>query len=613
MKPKIFSFFKEYWKKLVLICFLGLSCALFDKLSFNSLEYLIRDSLQYLNSPDSVDKSIVTLNINTYSKYGFQYPHKLDTFKTVIDKLQESKPRFILIMMEPLDLLDTVENKKAIFDYLVSQKNVYLNKSESRNDITSFEMDTVFKNYPYFINFVLCRDEGNKKNRREIITYNNKGPPEIVATLKLLGLNPKNSDYFKYSWDYWETKQAYIKSYKLGTFGNYQTDNLFNNSIPSDRFTDKIVIIGTHDEYSYLARGSIFNNFISKSEKNMRAYVTPFQDTVAGIINLYTTGNYVKFLSSAKDMYFVFFFILFLILSKINNIKKLYIYLSLIPTVLIFQVFLYLISSFYIDFSKSIAFLFFTQYFALPIAMFLIFRGHEKQKLIEINDARIDSLLLISERVAHDIRSPLSAINIVLSRLQIENLEYKEIISSSLKRIDETVDKLLTKYKAIPTKNLQTFEKIPVKKIIELLVSEKKMIGPKIKFHISHTQSAEIVGLGYRIELEQIISNILDNSIYALQSIAENPEIFVNLSVKNEHCLIEIEDNGIGIPTEVLSLIGHERVTTKQNEKGNGIALLHAKRTIERMHGRFEIESKEKLRTSVTILLKNVHQSDTGS
>lgn len=293
--------------------------------------------LQYLNSTKNIDKSIVTLNINTFSKYNFKNPHTLETFKKVIDKLQESKPRFIFIMMEPSDLLDNYENKKAIFDYLVSQKNVYLNQAEASNRLTTFQRDPIFKNYPNFLEVTTC-GEIDTVHRWAILFYYSRGIAPIIAELKVLGFNPKEPDFYEYGWDYWETKQAFVKSFKLGTFGNCQTDDLLDGKIQNSVFANKNIFIGTNDEWTHLTRTSIFSAFERRSGKDINKFEIPYQDTVASLINFHTTGDYVKKLSSVNDMYIVFFLLFVLVFLEISHIKKFYTFLALIPIILIFEV-----------------------------------------------------------------------------------------------------------------------------------------------------------------------------------------------------------------------------------------------------------------------------------
>lgn len=265
----------------------------------------------------------------------------------------------------------------------------------------------------------------------------------------------------------------------------------------------------------------------------------------------------------------------------------------------------YVFTDFYLDFSRSIVLLFFLQYLGIPILMFSMFKEQETKKLQEINDARIDALLTVSEKVAHDIRSPLSAINLVISKAAFPDAEYKEIFDGAVKRIDETATKILTQYRTKTGRENEQVEKVDLPDIINEIVKEKKVLNTKVDFEIV-TNSESGLALAIKLDMERIISNILDNSIFALKNIIE-PKIFVGIEDSNDMISLSITDNGTGIPEQVVKLLGNERITTKADTgQGNGIGLLHAKRVIERFNGRFEISSQENVGTTIKISLPKV-------
>lgn len=599
-----------------MIALLAVACAVFGRFEFPRVEVFFRDALQYVNDDEKVDKSLVTFNLDNTSE-KLSRPLKLKFLQTVIDRLQSTKPKYIFLMIEPLDLTNDDTERRDIYNYFKSHKNLYLNAFESRNEISSFIRDPLFKDFPNFFKFIITSDQltgaQDNKNRRAMIYLNNRGPAEIVASLNSLGINTKKLSFFDHNWKYWETTQVYIKNFRLGTFGNFQSSDLLANKIENSMFTDKIVIVGTHDEFSFLAHPSVFDFFGKIEENNVQSSLMPFQEIVAHLINFYTTGDYVKYVGSANDLVIIFFILTLLILVNLTAKTKLIIFLSVIPIILIFEFLIYFFGSYYIDFSRSITLLVFIQYLAIPMLMLLQFKALENSKFKEINDARIDSLLLISERVAHDIRSPLSAINIILSKVKIENAEYTEILKNSLKRIDDTAEKILTKYKSTNlTNGTAQFETINLADIIESLIEEKKTINSKVKYVFLNSYDDNKLVLGHRLELEQVISNILDNSIFALISNSVSPEIQLKTHQQGNTLTLQIVDNGIGVPEAVLNLIGSIRITTKPDGKGNGIALLHAKRIIERMNGNLEIESIESKQTTVKISLK-LAKGDTTS
>ncbi|MEQ1722986.1 MAG: sensor histidine kinase, partial [Pseudobdellovibrio sp.] len=141
--------------------------------------------------------------------------------------------------------------------------------------------------------------------------------------------------------------------------------------------------------------------------------------------------------------------------------------------------------------------------------------------------------------------------------------------------------------------SIDTFDKINIYKMLDKITSEKKILDTKIEYQLLLNETENVLVLGYSIELERVLSNILDNSIYALKRRENNATIKIVTKVSEKQIEIDIRDNGTGIPNTVLKLLGNEEISTKRHEKGNGIGVLHAKRTIERMNGSFEIESVE--------------------
>ena len=76
----------------------------------------------------------------------------------------------------------------------------------------------------------------------------------------------------------------------------------------------------------------------------------------------------------------------------------------------------------------------------------------------------------------------------------------------------------------------------------------------------------------YGSELNQVWTNILDNAADALEG-QEAPEIVIRTYQKDEWVVVEIQDNGPGIPPEVLPRIFDPFFTTKPPGKGTGLGL----------------------------------------
>ncbi|HCY77976.1 MAG TPA: hypothetical protein DHV28_18880 [Ignavibacteriales bacterium] len=90
-------------------------------------------------------------------------------------------------------------------------------------------------------------------------------------------------------------------------------------------------------------------------------------------------------------------------------------------------------------------------------------------------------------------------------------------------------------------------------------------------------------------ELNQVWTNIIDNSIYALD-VGGRLNIETKCNVKNVE--IKIIDNGAGIPAEILSRIFDPFFTTKKVGEGTGIGLDLVKRIIKHHNGEIKVNSK---------------------
>jgi sensor histidine kinase regulating citrate/malate metabolism len=106
------------------------------------------------------------------------------------------------------------------------------------------------------------------------------------------------------------------------------------------------------------------------------------------------------------------------------------------------------------------------------------------------------------------------------------------------------------------------------------------------------------------MDFERVLSNLIDNSLFALKN-NPNPIIAIKFTTTKAYLEIELKDNGTGIDQKILNVLGSERVSTKNNDLvGSGIALIHAKRAIEKMGGSMRINSKEGQGTTITLCLK---------
>ena len=94
----------------------------------------------------------------------------------------------------------------------------------------------------------------------------------------------------------------------------------------------------------------------------------------------------------------------------------------------------------------------------------------------------------------------------------------------------------------------------------------------------------------YGTELNQVWTNLIDNAIDAVNS---QGEIRIRTRREDDQLLVEIHDNGPGIPDDVRAHLFEPFFTTKGVGKGTGLGLIISYRIVgDRHHGELEFESQ---------------------
>ncbi|MEA2050989.1 MAG: FIST N-terminal domain-containing protein [Campylobacterota bacterium] len=210
----------------------------------------------------------------------------------------------------------------------------------------------------------------------------------------------------------------------------------------------------------------------------------------------------------------------------------------------------------------------------------------EKDSMLQIMQSQIQ-LGEMMEMIIHQWRQPLSAITSTTSSLQV----YKEtgilsddILDSSFENILSYTDHLnstIQDFRDLFSSNIK-LEKMNSEQLIKKSLSIIKPILEKKKIKLvqkySCTNSVNLsVGL-----LMQVILNIVKNAIdILLEKKIEDPKVKLSTFPDGKYSVIEISDNGGGIPEDILDKIFDKRFTTKKGGDGTGIGLDMSKTIVE--------------------------------
>jgi signal transduction histidine kinase len=216
--------------------------------------------------------------------------------------------------------------------------------------------------------------------------------------------------------------------------------------------------------------------------------------------------------------------------------------------------------------------------------------------------------LIMSQQVAHDIRSPLAALNVVSSQIQDssnESSEMKNILKISIQRINDISNDLLKQVKATNAK--PELRQTALDKIVEDIITEKNIILTNKNMKPISFSKDFLKGVTAEIipqELSRVLSNLLNNSIEAVDK--QTGVIKISGKYDANFIVLTISDNGKGIPSSVLSKLGELGASfgkNNENGSGSGIGLYHAKKTMELFGGNLNIESEENKETNLILKL----------
>lgn len=216
----------------------------------------------------------------------------------------------------------------------------------------------------------------------------------------------------------------------------------------------------------------------------------------------------------------------------------------------------------------------------------------------------------MASQVAHDIRSPLAALNIVVSDLSEIPEETRLIVRSAVRRIKDIANGLLLNNRA-HFENLFSTEVDALENastqllsvIVDELVTEKRMqYRNKVGVDIRYEPDTSDYGIFAKIqeaELKRVLSNLINNSV---ESFLDGGTVSLTLEGDETHIKLIIKDNGKGIPADVLPKL-MQRGETHGKIGGSGLGLYHARIRTEAWGGDLVVESEVAKGTSTIITL----------
>jgi signal transduction histidine kinase len=167
--------------------------------------------------------------------------------------------------------------------------------------------------------------------------------------------------------------------------------------------------------------------------------------------------------------------------------------------------------------------------------------------LIEENREAERSKILVdmgklATQVAHDIRSPLTALNSIINDLPYIPEEQRIILRNASIRINDIANNLLTKYRKKDNEFMSDLSVSLIEPIIETMVSEKRLSSESrlITLETTISQSAYFVFANIGLQdFKRVLSNLINNAMEAFSE-GTAGRITVDLDTDGEKIIIKI-------------------------------------------------------------------------
>ena len=218
---------------------------------------------------------------------------------------------------------------------------------------------------------------------------------------------------------------------------------------------------------------------------------------------------------------------------------------------------------------------------------------------------KLAALGQLAAGVAHEINNPLASLRAILWALRKSDKDreqrgrHLDSLDHGLRRIAETIEHLLHYARQAPISKTRTSLARLVEESVELVKPAASESGVEIVLeHVSDYPDASVDAT----QIQQVIVNLLLNSVHAMEGGEEGGTITVRLSSTGTEQLLEVEDEGPGIPEEDLKKVFEPFYSTRPEGEGTGLGLAVSQSIAEAHGGALELMPTRKDRGLLALL-----------
>lgn len=229
----------------------------------------------------------------------------------------------------------------------------------------------------------------------------------------------------------------------------------------------------------------------------------------------------------------------------------------------------------------------------------------EQYLALEKTNKELDTLIY---HAAHDLRAPLTSLQGLLNLIRHE--KDPTLLASYLDKQEEKIRRMDTFIQAIVDLSKNSREGISLgvvdlRGIFANIVEQFRFLPGANRVEFDYVQHGEtpLVTDGFRLSL--VLSNLISNAIRYQDTAKAQTIVRLSANLQLDRAVIELIDNGIGIPQTHLQRVFDMFYRAHRTSKGSGIGLYITRETVLKLGGNIEVESTEGKGSTFRIILPN--------
>ena len=222
---------------------------------------------------------------------------------------------------------------------------------------------------------------------------------------------------------------------------------------------------------------------------------------------------------------------------------------------------------------------------AVLVNMMDITRAKELERMVLMKQKMV-SLGHVAAGMAHEIRNPLSGINIYLTNLkriiedlgglEKEGLEKSKKILEQLRSASEKIESVIRRVMDFSRPSQPKIALTDINKSVEEAVNLSSVTLRKKGIQLEKSLGVDMPPcLADHHLIEQVILNLITNAAQAMENAKQPKIIQIKTHSEDNHVVVKVSDSGPGVPSDLKDKIFEPFFTTKSDSSGIGLSISH--------------------------------------